>query len=52
MDADAIKALGPKLGIFLKRFSLSVSDDVAAHVRTYIEGSSRNWSVRTSNKLH
>ena len=38
MDADAIKALGPKLGIFLKRFSLSVSDDVAAHVRTYIEG--------------
>lgn len=38
MDADAIKALGPKLAGFLKRFSLCGCEDVAAHVRTYVEG--------------
>lgn len=38
MDADAMKALGPKLASFLKRFSLCGCQEVVAHVRTYVEG--------------
>lgn len=38
MDADAIKALGPKLAGFLKRFSRCGCEEVAAHVGTYVEG--------------
>lgn len=38
MDADAIKALGPKLVVFLGQFASCVSEDVAEHVKTYVEG--------------